>query len=352
MKSAPILSICIPTYNRFNCLNNLLSNISTLKNEYGDEIEICISDNNSVDETRNIIDYWSGRFKLISTTQAQNIGGTKNAIFVSGLASAKWIMVLGDDDELVPSNFESLLLQLRSSAKDDWILVGVSDKNGRAQYLNDLAPGRYDANKFQSIMLRTGIYPYGFVSMHVFPRKMQKIYATFSAAQSQPWPHLALFLRHLHFGHVQVFSDPVVIQSAGGAELFWKSGDWVHVNLRKLNIVYELKKETIKYDYFYNKLILRELYSLTNIKNLIAWKIREPNDFSSRAFSELTSRYNFSGYLSLLSLPHFVLLLTLLSIPVHIIHFGLLLLNKSEILDKYIAEKELKNKFNGVDRGL
>jgi glycosyltransferase involved in cell wall biosynthesis len=319
---------------------------------HGEEIEICISDNNSDDETRNIIDYWSERFKLNSITQKKNIGGTKNAIFVSGLASAKWIMLVGDDDELMPSNFENLLLQLRSSAEDDWILVGVSDKNGREQYLNDLAPGRYEANLFRSILLRTGIYPYGFVSMHVFPRKMQKVFASFSAAQSQPWGHFALFLRHLQFGHVQVFSDPVVVQAAGGAELFWKSGDWVHANLRKLNIIFELKKETSKFNYFYNKLILRELYSLANIKNLIAWKIREPNDFVSRAFFELTSRYNFSGYLSILSLPHFILLLTLLLIPVRLIHFGLVLLNKNEILDKYIAEKKLKNKFNGVDRGL
>ena len=48
------ISLCIPTYNRSMYLNNLLSSIVSNKN-YLRDVEICISDNNSSDETSNVI---------------------------------------------------------------------------------------------------------------------------------------------------------------------------------------------------------------------------------------------------------------------------------------------------------
>ena len=49
----PLLSICIPTYNRASYLEGAIQNIIT-DNAFGDEVEIIISDNASTDNTEEI----------------------------------------------------------------------------------------------------------------------------------------------------------------------------------------------------------------------------------------------------------------------------------------------------------
>ena len=55
-----ILSICIPTYNRINQLDNCLNSILiSKKNVDNFNFEVCISDNNSQEDTESIIKkYW------------------------------------------------------------------------------------------------------------------------------------------------------------------------------------------------------------------------------------------------------------------------------------------------------
>ena len=348
----PLISICIPTFNRANCLANLLGSLSRIFALYGDFIQICISNNNSTDHTVEIIESWQEKLRLKVITQKSNIGATPNAIAVSKEATGKWIMLLGDDDELILKNFGELIELLKNSFQSDWIMVGVVDNTVQENMLGDTPIGRHNSENFRKTILRTGLYRFGFIGMHIFPNTLQQTLSKLTLAQGQPWPHLALLLRQLNHGHIQILSTPIVTQAAGGAELFWKAGDWAHANLRKLDIIYATKIETNRNSYFYNRLSLREIYSIRNIKNLIAWKIREPNDFSSRAFYEVSSRYSFSGYLTFLTLPHFALLLTLLSTPDRLVQMGLKLLNKNELLDLYVADKKSKGKFDGVDRGL
>jgi glycosyltransferase involved in cell wall biosynthesis len=348
----PIISICIPTFNRSNCLNNLICNLSKIKKLYSNEVEICISNNNSSDGTSEVLDKWRNKIDLKLINQSENIGASRNAFAVVKIATGKWIIIIGDDDEIVLDNFSSLISLLRSSCENDWILVGIADSTGKEHLLGDIDLGRHDPISFRKILLRTGLYRYGFIGMHIFPNSLQKIFSNLSLAQGQPWPHLALLLRQLNMGHVQIFSPPIVAQAAGGAELFWKAGDWVDVNMRKLNIIYMTKINDNRNTYFYNRMILRELYSSENLKNLFAWKIREPNDFSSRAFNELSSKYIFSGYLSFLSIPHCALLIFLLIMPDRLMKTALKLLNKESIKDLYITDKDLKKKFDGFDRGI
>ncbi len=46
-----ILSICIPSYNRLNCLDNCLNSILIAsKNVDNFDFEVCVSDNNSAND--------------------------------------------------------------------------------------------------------------------------------------------------------------------------------------------------------------------------------------------------------------------------------------------------------------
>ena len=51
----PVISICIPTFNRCNCLRKLMEKLVQLKNMHGPKLEICISNNHSTDDTAIVI---------------------------------------------------------------------------------------------------------------------------------------------------------------------------------------------------------------------------------------------------------------------------------------------------------
>ena len=50
-----LLSICIPNYNRIDCLNNCLNSVKIAKKYTKLKLEVCISDNNSEENIIPII---------------------------------------------------------------------------------------------------------------------------------------------------------------------------------------------------------------------------------------------------------------------------------------------------------
>ena len=51
-----LLSICIPTYNRAEYLDEAINSVLVqITEDIKDKIEICVSDNNSIDNTKDII---------------------------------------------------------------------------------------------------------------------------------------------------------------------------------------------------------------------------------------------------------------------------------------------------------
>lgn len=348
----PIISICVPTFNRAACLENLLKNLAELRVAHGDAVEICISNNHSSDNTSQVIESWCAKLVIKVITQSENIGASKNAFAVVKEATGKWVMILGDDDALIPSNFAKLMVLLKTVDEGDWILAGVADASGNERYLGDLDAGRYSAKAFRRIVLQTGLYPYGFIGMHIFPSVLQKEFAGLTIAQAQPWPHLALLLRHLQVGHFQVFTSPIVEQAAGGAELFWDMGDWAHINLRKMNIVAEARTVIKNFRWFFDFLLARELYSSTNLRILVLWKVLEPAGFFRNAFREHISRYALLGPLAFLAVFHSIFLLVLYITPSCVLPFILRLAGKQSSISTYNVNRQEKADFNGVDRGI
>ena len=79
--SNPVLSICIPTYNRAECLDKTLESIvsqSVFLNT--NDVEVVIADNCSQDNTSSVIKKYTDRFpeKIIYLKNEVNIGAVKN----------------------------------------------------------------------------------------------------------------------------------------------------------------------------------------------------------------------------------------------------------------------------------
>lgn len=348
----PIISICIPTYNRENCLNNLLENIFKIKKMYGNSVEICISNNQSTDNTNKIIATWREKMPLKENTQSTNIGAAKNLIEVTRLATGKWILIIGDDDELVAKGFDSLLDLLSSVDENEWILAGVANQSGIEHLLGEIKPGLYEANRFRRIILRTGLYRYGFIGMHIFPAKFRTKLFSMSVQETQSWPHIALFMRHVIEGRVRVFTNTVVKQCAGGNELYWNPGDWVKINLGKINLIAETRSVIGKFNWFFDLLILREMYSLGRVKDLICWRLFEENNFKNEVINLYKPRYLLLGPFSIFLSMHLFFILLIFVVPSFLLSMALSLIGKRHILEDYRNFKEKFAIYDGVKRGL
>jgi glycosyltransferase involved in cell wall biosynthesis len=95
---APLLSICIPTYNRASLLRETLAH---LREVCSDDVEIVVSDNCSGDDTQDAIRSFASRFvHFRAIRQRANLGATANFVAALSAASGKYVYPLSDDDHV------------------------------------------------------------------------------------------------------------------------------------------------------------------------------------------------------------------------------------------------------------
>ncbi|MBJ6362720.1 glycosyltransferase [Paenibacillus sp. GCM10012307] len=108
-KEQPLLSICIPTYNRARDLEQCLASIYS---QIGDTdlVEVRVSDNASDDETPEVLKRYAEQYPgLHYERNAENIGADPNILHVVGQGKGKFLKIQGDDDFYVQGTLIPLL---------------------------------------------------------------------------------------------------------------------------------------------------------------------------------------------------------------------------------------------------
>lgn len=110
----PVLSICIPTYNRAAYLGQLLSSIVSQAEHAYSCIEICISDNDSSDDTASVVAAFSDSccINIVYSRNSSNIGPDANFLKVVEIASGYYCWIVGSDDALLPGSIGKVLQQI------------------------------------------------------------------------------------------------------------------------------------------------------------------------------------------------------------------------------------------------
>lgn len=99
MSKNVLLSVCIPTYNRSNCLKQCLDSI--INQEWFDEnsIEIVISDNASTDNTTELVKTYQEKYKnIIYIRNNENLWFDRNLDNAITNANWKYCLIIWDDD--------------------------------------------------------------------------------------------------------------------------------------------------------------------------------------------------------------------------------------------------------------
>ena len=102
------LSICIPTYNRPEQLPNCLNSICIAKENSNLDFDVCISDNGSNYDIKNIINNFKDKLTIVLNINKKNTGYQPNLIKAISLSKSEFIWAIGDDDLLVPNSLNSL----------------------------------------------------------------------------------------------------------------------------------------------------------------------------------------------------------------------------------------------------
>lgn len=109
----PLLSICIPTYNRDALLAQTLTDLCAIK--WPVKTEIVVSDNASTDDTPRVL----AAFPVRSFRQKVNIEAIDNYFSAIRAARGEYAFYLGDDDAVLPEGVMHSIGQMK--AHPEWI---------------------------------------------------------------------------------------------------------------------------------------------------------------------------------------------------------------------------------------
>ena len=106
MKEQPQISICIPTYNRHDCLDRCLRSIELAYVFHSFQIEVCVFDSSETDQSRKIVEKYSESLNIKYLYSPDNEGYAGNFKNCVSMASAKMAWLIGDDDLLVRNSLK------------------------------------------------------------------------------------------------------------------------------------------------------------------------------------------------------------------------------------------------------
>lgn len=122
----PLLSICIPTFNRAAFLEVSLASVLTQTEQWPELVEVVVSDNASTDDTRAVLGRYAEQFHFRLHRNSENIGLLGNITFApSGLAQGEFVWLLGDDDLLAAGAVNQVLSMLQSEPDIDLLALNV-----------------------------------------------------------------------------------------------------------------------------------------------------------------------------------------------------------------------------------
>lgn len=99
----PVLSICVPTFNRARYLECLLEDLANQMPDFGFPYEILIGDNASDDGTADVARRYEDRLAIRYIRRPQNVGSYHNLSQLFRDARGRYVTYLADDDLLIPS---------------------------------------------------------------------------------------------------------------------------------------------------------------------------------------------------------------------------------------------------------
>ncbi len=285
----PLLSICIPTYNRAIFLKRLCESIFSQTDEDTlKRLEVCISDNASTDNTGVIVNEFSSQYpgNITYKINDKNYGAVYNLFQVLRTAKGKYLLCIGDDDIFIDgavSYLTKLIEKIKNDEEIKLILTKFDSRHGNKTVFRGFDSLESDKIYYQKdiedFFVKDKFWCNGFAGAQVFHRNLIKDYFNNLATQDNhnQWPHLRILLRSLKNLKKIFVTRPVIYQTGDG--LFWLRANWILVLFQKIIVLDNaLFKKEIK-GRLAAKICSSILFSSSMLRLAISAKIEDPGKF-------------------------------------------------------------------------
>ncbi len=225
MFKPPLISICIPTYNRPGGLRIVLESI-VLQEDFNEEIEVLVIDDASSINTREVARPFYEKFKNIQYLENKtNLGFEKNILKLLKTFGGQYFFFLSDDDQLLPGALTKIKKSIRTHPDCTVFSSGyeqVSEKQEKTvsyrifeesklisrKQIKNIVKLYSDAHVFSRILLRRDV-----IDINGFKRHIGSMY-----------PHMYVLGKAALTGKAFYTSDFLVKHTVEN-EVFWKYKD-------------------------------------------------------------------------------------------------------------------------------
>ena len=127
MEKTPLISICIPVYNRLKPLEYTVPSLLKQVEEDGQGLfEVVISINPAEDGQEVVTHYVKDlamRYEMNVNINSRNIGGDLNIVKSIECAKGRFVWVIGDDDLILPGTIKKIVGILQAHKDVTWIFI-------------------------------------------------------------------------------------------------------------------------------------------------------------------------------------------------------------------------------------
>ena len=182
--ATPLLSICVPTYNRSRYLASLLDGLAAQLAAFPYPYELVISDNASTDDTPAVVARFLDRLPIRSIRHAETIGAGSNVMSVTEQARGRYTAYLADDDCLLGDSLAEVVATMEADpgiviTYAPWLFFDLVAQQAQGQFYEvprDLRVERGQHAELLGHVLSHQIFPEIFVTRtDVMKRLMPRI---------------------------------------------------------------------------------------------------------------------------------------------------------------------------------
>ncbi|MBW8815982.1 MAG: glycosyltransferase family 2 protein [Caulobacterales bacterium] len=167
--SAPLVSLCLATYNRAAYLDRYLSHHLGALDAAGLDYELVVSDNCSTDETPQILARYAAQHpRMRVSRQPRNLGAYPNILTTLRQARGEIVLSIADDDLAVPETLVDYIGRMRDDPElvmiqAPWLLMDETRDNAViGQFYDFEGDWRFEAGQYGNCLAFV-------IQNHVFP---------------------------------------------------------------------------------------------------------------------------------------------------------------------------------------
>lgn len=163
----PLVSFCIPTYNRDRYLDSLLQSLTEQLRGFPHPFEVFVSDNGSQDQTESVVSRYSDALPLRYQRHESNRGSSANYQYLMDQAHGEYLVYIGDDDCILGDRVADIIDMLEANpsvgiAYAPWKLYDLVADQDQGQFYQqdrDVLVPQGQHHVLLDTLLRYSIFP-------------------------------------------------------------------------------------------------------------------------------------------------------------------------------------------------